>query len=534
MQLINQHFGGVVSSGGKQEYGETKIEIDPSCPLFSGLLKDQTVLMSHGDSVQKLADSLLISANSDRTVAALFDPMKNIYGVQFHPEVDLTRNGKKMFENYLKGICHLSGNYTLDDRVAKAIEKIRCVVGRERVLVLVSGGVDSAVSAALLLKALKSDQVYAIHVDHGFMRKNESDQICENLKTLGLEQLIRVDAEDMFYQQTVQENGEVLGPLSDVLDPEETRRVIGNLFIRAVQDTAEKRNFNFNKMFLAQGTLRPDLIESGNPDVSDYAHKIKTHHNDIELIRSATTRRHVLETNWDWHKDEVRQVARKLGIDEQIAGRQPFPGPGLSIRVICSDGVDRSTQSERERLASLLDEGDLEGNLIALRTVGVQGDQRSYRYLALLVDKEQHTDWLRWISLGTSIPGRLDFINRVVVLLNPGKWTDDPSIYPLKLERNRISLLREVDALVREALDKPPISQVFPVLLPMGTNGALSVAIRAIITTDYMTGRPAVIGEEINRETMNRLVNAIDCRFEEIDFVVYDVTGKPPATVEWE
>ena len=287
-------------------------------------------------------------------------------------------------------------------------------------------------------------------------------------------------------------------------------------------------------MYLAQGTLRPDLIESGNPDISDYAHKIKTHHNDVQLIREARAEGRVIETNWDWHKDEVRRVARTLGIEEEIAGRQPFPGPGLAIRTLCTDGKDRSTGEERERFSRVLAEHPVDGELIPLRTVGVQGDHRSYRYFAVLVDGGGALNWTERTALGTALPGNLDFLNRVVFLMNEHRWTGRPSIYPNTISRQRMDLLRELDAVVRKSLEGPAVSQVFPVLLPLGIQGKLSVAIRAIVTNDYMTGRSALIGKDIPESVMKELVEEIEGRFSEIDLILYDVTGKPPATVEWE
>jgi GMP synthase (glutamine-hydrolysing) len=534
MHLINHHFGGRIKPGIRQEYGQTQIKVDPECLLFHSLKREQTVLMSHGDSVEKMAPGFSACGFSDGVIAAIHHKEKKIFGVQFHPEVDLTENGKRILENFLKIICGLKGNYVLEDRIETAIKKIKEQVGNEKIIVLVSGGVDSAVSAALLLKALKKEQVYAIHVDHGFMRKNESDIICGNLKELGLQHLMRINAEDIFYKKTIEDEGRTLGPIIKTIHPEEKRNIIGHHFIHVIEKAASELGLDFNRTFLAQGTLRPDLIESGNPDVSGYAQKIKTHHNDIELIRKARAKGLVVETNWDWHKDEVRKIAGKLGIKKEIARRQPFPGPGLAIRFICSDGKNHITKTQETQLQGLIKNTPYRIKPVSIKTVGVQGDCRSYRYLSLLYGEKLNTGWDRIFRLGLEIPNKVSFINRVGYILNRSSLEEDYTIHPAKINKKDMTLLRELDARVREYLELPQISQVLAVLLPFGKATNFSVAIRAFVTKDYMTGRPAVPGKEIEVNVLEGLIERIEKDFPQIDCIIYDVTGKPPATVEWE
>ncbi len=536
MQLINQHFGGKVVPGHTTEYGETVIDIKRDCPLFAGLDCKQQVLMSHGDSVVELAKGFQVAAESGDVYAAIYDPKRKIYGVQFHPEVDLTVNGKDIMENFLKDICGLSGNYRLEDRIDTAIAKIKEKVGDQKILVLVSGGVDSAVSAALLVKALNPDNVYAIHIDHGLMRKKESDLVCENLKALGIKNLIRENAEATFFNSVIEVNGQKIGPLTTLVDPEVKRNLIGEVFIQVVRKTAESLHLDFDKTFWAQGTLRPDLIESGNPDVSSHAHKIKTHHNDVDIVRKAREKGLVVETNWDWHKDEVRQVARSLGIDESIASRQPFPGPGLAVRIMCNDGTNIVTAEQTANFNHLMNQigSGNDGQVVPIKTVGVQGDCRSYRYLAVASGRGMDFDWDQLYHMGKVLPNQVDFINRVAYCLNQKKLSGPIQTYPMYINHENVDLLREVDDIVVKKLNRKPISQVFAVLLPMGVTKKYSVAIRTIITNDFMTGRPAFIGGEITRDWMAELVREIELQVPQIDLVLYDVTSKPPATVEWQ
>ena len=547
MQMIVDHFGGKVAPNFKTEYGQISIKVDPTCPIFAGLDPIQKVLMSHGDAVSIMPEGFQLVAETGDVCAGVYNKDKKIIGVQFHPEVDPTENGVKMLENFVRGVCKFVEVYALEDRIQTSINMIRRRVGENgKVIVLVSGGVDSAVTAALLVKALRPDQVYGIHIDHGMMRKNESDIICQNLADLGLTQMQRINAEDEFFNTPLEIDGEKYAPLSETCEPEKKRAIIGHMFFVVTENAARALDLDFETAFLGQGTLRPDLIESGNPDVSGYAKKIKTHHNDVGVIRKLRDKGHVIETNWDWHKDEVRQVARMLGLDESIASRQPFPGPGLGVRILCTDGgnhpdLEKSTKLESYRVES---SSKREMALAPVQSVGVQGDHRSYRSLAILADNGLDIDWNSVRDDAREIPNHLDFINRVAYLINRKSIGGDLVSVRSRICHETSDLLREVDDIVTSELMKPlpgakssKIAQCFAVLVPISTDGKrYSIAIRAVVTSDFMTAQSAIPGVDFPKDALLNILSRIEADpvAEKIDMIFYDVTGKPPATVEWE
>lgn len=541
MQLINEHFGGEVRPEVKTEYGEITVKVDPACPIFTGLSEEQVVLMSHGDAVAKLAPTFRTVATTADVVAGIYSEEKKIVGVQFHPEVELSANGVKMMENFLRIVCGLVEEYALEDRIQTSVDMIRSRVGENgKVVVLVSGGVDSAVTAALLVKALRPDQVYAIHIDHGLMRKGESDEICANLADLGLTQMQRINAEDAFFHTPLTIDGVEYASLSETCEPEKKRAIIGHMFFVVTEEAAKALDLDFDSAFLAQGTLRPDLIESGNPDVSGYAHKIKTHHNDVGIIRKLRDAGQVIETNWDWHKDEVRQVARMLGLSESIASRQPFPGPGLGVRLICAKkgGIPLSDAHCEELSAFVKRRGERYAATIApIQSVGVQGDNRSYKNLCLLTENSTNCDWSEVMAVAKDIPNELNYINRVAYRIDSDAVCENVRCDGLHINRESADLLREIDSIVTEKLMNKKIAQCFAVLLPLSSveGKRYSCALRAVVTSDFMTARSAVPGVDFDAQSLVEAVNAIKAAVgDQIDMIFYDVTGKPPATVEWE
>ncbi len=572
MQLMNRHFGGTVLPSPTKEYGETVITVETDCLLFDGLGASQPVLMSHGDSVGEPAPGFRVSAISADThhksvVAGIENRAAGFYGVQFHPEVELSVNGGTMLENFLYKICKLTGAHVLDNRLDAALDEIRTQVGDKNVFVLVSGGVDSSVTAALLVKALKPEQVFAVHIDSGMMRHEESDLVCNALQAIGLRHLERVNAEQTFLNATTEIDtpggGKLtIGPLCAETDPERKRRIIGDVFYHLVTDAISRSGLDLTQTFIAQGTLRPDLIESGNKDVSSTAHTIKTHHNDVPLIQAQREKGLIIEPNRDWHKDEVRKVGRMLGLPEALVMRHPFPGPGLAIRTLCADQpffTDAYEQINND-LQALSREIGFQALLLPVQSVGVQGDSRTYSYVAALKGDWQNMPWTEIRELARKIPNRIHQINRVALLLNDQPLPNQlQTITPTHLNPESLAKLRAVDYQVTDAFTQQGlyshISQLFTLMLPVGASPtAHSFVIRAVVTNDYMTARPAALitkaddvlsdvtdsgATSVNKVSgipadfifalANRIAEAPD-----IDWVLYDITGKPPATVEWE
>ncbi len=450
MQLMSDYFGGVVDSNVVKEYGQNEIEIDTSSLLFEGLLPKEKVLMSHGDTVKVVPDGFKVIGKSGDAIAAVENANRKLYGVQFHPEVDLTENGMKIINNFLRRIAVYKEVYELDDRIETSIKMIQEKVGDKKVICLVSGGVDSAVTCALLIKALRPEQIYAIHIDSGFMRKNESDLICENLKKLGLKNLIRENAKDYFYNTSVEIDGRQMKPLVETIEPEDKRAIIGDIFLKVTGKVIDRLGLDPEETFIAQGTLRPDLIESGNPDISGFAHKIKTHHNDVAAVRKAREKGLIIETNSDWHKDEVRKVAKKLGLDDEIAYRQPFPGPGLAIRLIChnKDQEQKINENDTSKINEIMDSTSNRCEILPLRSVGVQGDCRSYRNLAIMSGNALDLNWNEVTTKAKEITDKVLSVNRVAYILNKKMIQEKIHCFDMKISDESVDLLREIDNIV--------------------------------------------------------------------------------------
>ncbi|WP_416148720.1 glutamine-hydrolyzing GMP synthase [Salipaludibacillus sp. HK11] len=412
MQLMTHHFEGGVEASNHREYGKANITIENKSKLFGDLPKEQSVWMSHGDLVKAPPTGFQVDAtNVSCPVAAMSDESRELYGVQFHPEVRNSEYGNEMLSNFVYTVCQCVGNWSMENFIDIEVAKIRESVGDKKVLCALSGGVDSSVVAALLHKAI-GDQLICMFIDHGLLRKDEAKSVMDTFGDRFDMNVVKIDAQERF-----------LSKLAGVKDPEQKRKIIGNEFIYVFEEEAGKLT---DVDFLAQGTLYTDIIESG----TDTAKTIKSHHNVGGL--PANMRLDLIEPLNTLFKDEVREVGSELGLPDEINWRQPFPGPGLGIRVL-GEITDEKLEIVRESDAILRDEIKKAGlereiwqyftALPDMRSVGVMGDERTYDYTvgvrAVTSIDGMTSDWARipydvLEVISTRIVNEVKNVNRVV------------------------------------------------------------------------------------------------------------------------
>jgi GMP synthase (glutamine-hydrolysing) len=523
-QEIAKRYGGRVEHC-RSEYGPARFEVTSATPVFTGIPREQTVWMSHQDTVVSVGAGFRevgVSYDHDgapHRFAAIADESRRRYGFQYHPEVDDTPYGEAMLRNFVVGVCGCRPDWTMARHVEEQMAAIRADVGARPVFLLASGGVDSTVSARLLGAALGPDQLHLLHVDNGLMRKDESQSVVAEFRRHGLGRHLHfVNASDRF-----------LRALDGVIDPERKRRIIGDTFIAVFEE--EARRLDLGEMLLAQGTIYPDTIETGGTQRAD---TIKTHHNRVPIIQEMIRAGRVIEPIRDLYKVEVREMAEALGIAPELTWRHPFPGPGLGVRLLCSDG--RSPQGHDPSRAQPLIDAQLAGTglagaLLPVRSVGVKADLRTYEQPVLLWGEAPHETLL---SVAAQIYGRVPGVNRCVLdLSRRGVERAEPRA--ASVTRPRLDLLREADDLVMRALAAHGLTRSiwqFPTaMLPLSLDGRGRelVILRPVLSERGMTARPAALPSGFIDDVREPIL-----ALPGVSGLVVDLTTKPPGTIEWE
>jgi len=514
-QLICRELGGEVTPGQIKEYGVSNLEVVlKDNPLFRDLPEISPMWMSHGDQVSALPEGFEISAQtSDCPIAAVSNDNKKIYGIQFHPEVTHSQYGSKVLENFLD-ICSCSRDWSMNNYMELVAQSIQSKVADRKVFLLVSGGVDSTVAFVLLNKILGPERVLGLHIDNGMMRLAESEKVMEFLQKEGLENLHIAHAQEYFLQQ-----------LKNISAPEEKREIIGDAFLEIKNREVEKLQLKPEEWLLAQGTIYPDTIESGGTDNADI---IKTHHNRVAAVLELMEKGMVLEPLSDLYKDEVRLLGEELGIPRELLWRHPFPGPGLGVRLLCSDG-EIPQIAGNEDLDLWCEEKGIHGILLPIRSVGVQGDARTYAHPFLL---ESKLEWNECEQYSTALTNRFTAINRVVWQVGAVSETR-PQLVKQFCTQKELDLLRTFDDIATNFLWEHDlyndIWQMPVVLLPLQVDEKPVVVLRPVNSSEAMTASFARIGQALLRAELWPALEKAGA-----GALYYDVTHKPPGTIEWE
>ncbi len=524
-QEIAKHYGGTVVNG-KQEWGHADLHIQREHPLFAGLDKVEQVWMSHFDSVtavgpdfEELGYTILGEGGAPHHFAAIGSDKLRRYGFQYHPEVDDTLHGDEMIANFVLKICECAPTWTMDSYVADQVEKIRDQVGDGSVFLLASGGVDSTVAARLFGEALGPDRLHLLHVDNGLMRKDESAAVVEMFTELGLDKNFHfINATDTFLKN-----------LEGMTEPEQKRRSIGDTFIEVFE--SEARRLGIEDHLLGQGTIYPDTIESGATKRAD---TIKTHHNRVPIIEEMIAAGKIIEPLADLYKVEVRELGEMLGIPHDMIWRHPFPGPGLGVRLLCSDGVVSDEESLNKigpAVSESLAKFGLQGVPLPIKSVGVKADLRSYEHPVLIHGAATYETLAE--ASGT-IHKTVDGINRTLWNLSP-ELPGQMRTLAATMTPDRLDLLRECDALMMDGLRRhglyDEIWQCPTVLVPLEIDGKgreLCI-LRPIHSERAMTATAGRLPEKLLNELRESIL-----RLPGISGLAYDLTSKPPGTIEWE
>lgn len=520
-QLMTKSLGGKVKGGKMKEYGLSELMLKNKTGVLEDI--DENYLnawMSHVDEVTQLPPGFeVLGSTNDCEYAAIADLERQFYGLQFHPEVTHTQRGMDMLQNFVKKVCECGNSWNMDNYLEAKILRIQSMVDKRKVFMLVSGGVDSTVAFVLLTKALGPERVYGLFVDTGLLRMNEREEVEKSLKELNFQNLHVYDATHEF-----------LHSLREVFDPEAKRKIIGNKFLSVQKRVAFNLNLNPREWVLGQGTIYPDTIETGG---TKHADTIKTHHNRVAKIQELIKEKRLIEPVRALYKDEVRELGEKLGLPKEMVWRHPFPGPGLAVRCLCLRGESypkNYLELERE-INMVLADTELRGKVLPVKSVGVQGDMRTYKHpVALYGD----ASWDDLEQASTRITNQFKEINRVVYLISPN-GIENVEARTRSIAPDRVKLLQEADKIVRDKLLEKGMEQEvwqFPVvLMPVVINGAgeESVVLRPVESEEAMTANFAKLDLMAVHEMAKKIVE-----IEQIGAVFYDITNKPPGTIEWE
>lgn len=516
--------GGLVKPSHSREYGLARLTLTKADlkvgttgkDLFAGFPQSSRVWMSHGDSVVSLPDGFEVLGETDECpVAAMGNPDLRMYGVQFHPEVTHTEFGQQLLENFASNVCNCVSKWKPSS--AETIEAvkadIRTIVGpHKKVLFFVSGGVDSSVAYRLCADALGHDRVHGVFVDTGFMRKNESAEVMAAYEQAGFRNVRLRDA-----------SAEFLAAVGIEVNPETKRKRIGVAFLAVENDVLA--HLPPGEWLLGQGTIYPDTIESGGTRESAL---IKTHHNRVPELLRRIEAGEIVEPLVQFYKDEVREIGRALGLPSRLIEKQPFPGPGLAVRFLCSD--ERAEWSEHPKLSAIANEFQLNARVLPVRGVGVQGDERTYAHVALLTGDYNEQ---KIVLLSPTITNLLRDVNRVAFWAGSKGSIDDFQVEPTTTSREGLDVLREADARVRDILaeydTQKRIWQCPVVMLPLKRQGESAIAIRPVESHDGMTAQYSKLPWPL----IERITGAV-LQVPGVGALLYDVTNKPPATIEWE
>ncbi len=516
-QLIASQLGGSVKPGAVKEYGIANLQVtDTSCALLKGLPESSPMWMSHGDMVSEMPkEYCVVGTTKDCPTAAVAYEEKQIYGIQFHPEVTHSKFGMKLLENFVQ-ICGCKKSWNMKSYLPLITQRIKEQVGNKKVFLLVSGGVDSTVAFVLLNHVLGTDRVMGLHIDNGMMRLGESQRVMQFLEAEGMKNLLVVDAEKDF-----------LDALEGVTLPEQKRQIIGATFLKVKDGEMNRLHHNHKEWMIAQGTIYPDTIESGGSKNADL---IKTHHNRVKEVMDLMKEGLLLEPLADLYKDEVRLLGEELGIPHNLVWRHPFPGPGLGVRLLCTDGKhELLKKGDVEGLLDYLTANHIEGILLPIQSVGVQGDGRTYAQPFLLTTPT--LNWKACEKFSTELANRFKPVNRVVWEIGAIN-ENEPTLVPQYATKTNFDTLRLFDDICTKFLQEndlyEKIWQMPVVLTPLRLDNKPCIVMRPVNSSEAMTANFAEIDPLILKELWLRFKKA------GAGALWYDITHKPPGTIEWE